>query len=79
MTLYEFNILDKNDKYQSTWDLGTYIDTALTKEFRINLYAINKFFVEVYYHPKTNKITNIQSFKHGHSLDKYAGDMPSRV
>lgn len=50
MTLYEFNILDENDKYQATWDLGTHIDTVVTKDLRINLYAINRFFVEVYYH-----------------------------
>lgn len=38
MTLYEFNILDENDKCQTTWDLGMHIDTAITEEFRINLY-----------------------------------------
>ena len=73
MTLYEFNLLEDNNKYQTTWDLGEHIDTLITKEYRINLYAIDKFFVEVYYNPKTNKIEDIQSFIHGHSLDKYSG------
>lgn len=75
MTLYEFNILDENDKYQTTWDLGTHIDTAITDTHKINLYSINKFFVEVYYNPETNKLEDIKSFIHGHSMDKYTGEI----
>lgn len=75
MTLYEFNRLDKNDKYQSTWDLGIHIDTAITHEHRINLYSIDKFFAEVFYNPVSNKIEDIQSFKHGHSMEKYTGNI----
>jgi len=77
MTLYEFNILDENNKYQTTWDLGNHIDTAFTNEHSINLYAIDKFFVEVYYDAKSNKIVDIKSFIHGHSLDKYSGNINS--
>jgi len=73
MTLYEFNMLDVNDMYQTTWDLGTHIDTAFSKSHRINLYSIDKFFVEIYYNPTSNKIEDIQSFIHGHSMDKYTG------
>ncbi len=76
MTLYEFNMLDDNNKYQTTWDLGTHIDTAITNEHRINLYSIDRFFVEVYYNPISNKIVDIKSFIHGHSLDKYSGTIP---
>ena len=76
MTLYEFNMLDTNDKYQTTWDLGKHIDSLITDTYRINLYAINKFFVEVYYNPDTNKIEDIKSFKHGHRLDEYSGTIP---
>lgn len=75
MTLYEFNMFDLKDKYQTTWDLGTHIDSAITDDFRINLYAINKFFVEVYYNPFSNRIVDIQSFIHGYSLEKYSGNI----
>ena len=76
MTLYEFNLLEENDKYQTTWDLGTHIDTVVDKEKRINLYAIDKFFVEVHYDSDSNKIVDIKSFIHGHNLDKYSGTIP---
>jgi hypothetical protein len=75
MTLYEFNMLDLGDKYQTTWDLGLHIDSVITEEFRINLYAINKFYVEVYYNPESNKIEGIKSFIHGHRLEKYSGNI----
>lgn len=75
MTLYEFNILSDYDKYQVTWDLGAHIDILVTKEHIINLYAIDKFFVEIYYNPEINKIEDVQSFKTGHSLDKYVNKL----
>ena len=42
------------------------------KKTCINCYAIDKFFVEVVYDGEQNVITEVRSFKYGHSLDKYA-------
>jgi len=75
MTLYEFNMLKENDKYQTTWDLGKHIDTVSVDNITINLYAINMFFVEVHYDPITNKMVAIKSFKEGHNLEKYIGSI----
>jgi len=36
-----------------------------------NCYAIDKFFVEVVYDGEHNVITEVRSFKYGHSLDKH--------
>ena len=44
----------------------------ITQDIRINCYAIDKFFVEVGYDGKQNVITEVKSFKYGHSLDKYS-------
>jgi hypothetical protein len=33
---------------------------------------INKFFVEVVYDAEHNVVTEVRSFKSGHSLDKYS-------
>jgi hypothetical protein len=72
MTLYEFNILDLNERMEAVNQLGAFIDNHLTKSERCNLYAINMFFVEVVYDAEYNTITEIRSFKTGHLLDKYA-------
>jgi hypothetical protein len=75
MTIYQFNLLEEDQKYQTVWDLGKHIDTVIDEEKRVLLYAIDMFFVEVHYDANTNKIIDIKSFIHGHNLDKYAGSI----
>ncbi|MFH6768358.1 hypothetical protein V8G56_06400 [Gaetbulibacter aquiaggeris] len=48
------------------------INKIITKDIRINCYTIDKFFVEVVYDSEHNTITEVRSFKYGHSLDKYS-------
>lgn len=72
MTLYEFNLLERDDKLSAVWNQGVFLDNYVTTKERCNLYAINKFFVEIEMHPVTNKILKINSFKTGYLLDKYS-------
>jgi hypothetical protein len=72
MTLYEFNILELNERMEAVNQYGTFLDNYITKDIRINCYAIDKFFVEVVYDGEQNVITEVKSFKYGHSLGKYA-------
>jgi len=72
MTLYEFNILTLEEKHAVVWDKGISLDQYITKDIRINCYAIVKFFVEVVYDAENNVITEVRSFKYGYSLDKFA-------
>ena len=72
MTLYEFNKLSLEEKQSNVWDKGIFLDNYITKDIRINCYTIDKFFVEVVYDLQHNTITEVRSFKYGHSLDKYA-------
>lgn len=72
MTLYDFNKLDLNERMQCVNLYGTFLDNYIAKQERCNLYAIDKFFVEVVYNSEFNSITDIRSFKTGHLLDKYS-------
>ena len=72
MTLYEFNVLDLNNKMESVYQLGVYLDNYITETEKFNLYAIDMFFVEVTYSSIENRITGIKSFKSGHLLDRYS-------
>ena len=72
MTLYEFNLLDINNRMETVNQQGVYLDNHITKDEKFNLYAINMFFVEVCYNSLENKITNIKTFKSGHLLDRYS-------
>ena len=72
MTLYDFNKLSLEDKQAYIWKHGVFLDNHVTEKEKCNCYAIDKFFVEVVYDGTHNVITEVRSFKTGHSLDKYS-------
>ncbi len=41
----------------------------------MNLYAVEKFYVELVYDPNLNKVVEIRSFKSGIHLDKYTNHL----
>lgn len=51
---------------------GTFLDNHITDTEKCNCYAIDKFFVEVVYDGEHNVITEVRSFKYGHSLERYS-------
>lgn len=71
MNLYEFTKLSEEQQYNTTWAIGTLVDQFIKDGIAINLYAINEFFVEVYYDQSNNKILYKKHFKQGELLDKY--------
>jgi hypothetical protein len=79
MTLYQFNILDLNERMEAVNQLSTFLDNYVSKTERCNLYAIDKFFVEVVYNSELNSITEIRSFKTGKILDKYSIDLSEGI
>ena len=72
MTLHEFNKLELNERMEAVNQYGTFLDNYITKDIKINCYAIDKFFVEVVYDAEHNSITEVKSFKTGRLLEKYA-------
>jgi len=42
-------MLNYNDQYQTVWDNGAFIDSVVPEGFKMVLYAIDKFYVEVKY------------------------------
>jgi|TARA_B110000967_G_C18595547_1_gene416617 hypothetical protein len=71
ITLYEFNQLSEDNKLKTVWDIGEFIENHISIDGIKNLYAINKFYVEVVYDAKSNKIIGVESFKTGKDLEKY--------
>jgi hypothetical protein len=73
MTLYEFNRLEQPQQYETVLNgLGVYLDNYINGKQRYNLYAIDKFFVEVEYDAEKNEIKGLRAFKAGELLDKYS-------
>lgn len=71
MKLYDYICLTENEQFNTIWNNGIHIDTFIDGNIKINLYAINDFFVEIYYDAELNKINEIKHFKQGYLLDKY--------
>lgn len=71
-------ILSLNDdlQYQAVWDHGVHIDDIILDKLHYQLYAINDFYVEVYYDAASNKIVGKLPFKQGEALEKYLRKTP---
>ncbi len=71
MTLQEFKYLPFQKKLELVKNSGEFADSYTTKVEMVKCYAIHRFFVEITYDLKTNKIKKIHGFITGISLDKY--------
>ena len=75
MTLYEFNSLDLKYKIDVTLNQATFLDNYIKDDVRINIYALDLFFIELVYDSNFYQITEVRSFKHGRHLNKYSTDL----
>ena len=71
MTLYEFNTLSSQEQTDCLTRQGCYLITRYRDQFALNLYAVDNFFVEVWYSPEHNKICGLLSFSSVKALDDY--------
>lgn len=72
MTLYEFKLLPEQEQYRKLFNEGEFITYRLGPNARFALYALEKFFVEVEYDSKSNKIVKNVSFVNGQKLELYS-------
>jgi hypothetical protein len=71
--LYEFIILPEPQQYYEVLTQSViYLDNHLDGSQRFNLYAVDKFFIEIEYCTIENNIIRLQCFKTGYLLDKYS-------
>jgi hypothetical protein len=60
MTIPDFFVLSLNDRAQVLWADGKYLETIVYYGQTVKLYALNSFFVEVYYVPVTQSIEKVE-------------------
>ena len=70
MNYFDFDNSSLEDKAKFVWENALFIESILHYNQRINLYSLNKEFIEVYYQPFTNDIVRI-SFATEQDLKKY--------
>ena len=72
MKFYEFKLLPEEEQYRILFNEGDFITYRLESNSRFALYALGKFFIEVEYNSKNNKIVNKVSFISGEKLNLYS-------
>ena len=63
--------MPEQEQYRILFNRGDFLTHMLESKARFTLYALDKFFVEVEYDPKSNRIVNMVSLS-GKKLDKYS-------
>jgi len=79
MDNYQFNLLTFNDQAGYTWEHGTYLATRLEGVNSINLYHVDKFFVEVWNNVGLIEIEKIRSFKSNMCLEPYLASFKLKI
>jgi hypothetical protein len=70
MEISDFVILALNDRAQALWDRGKYLETIVYYGQTVKLYALENFFVEVYYSNITKSINKVE-VAYGDNMKKY--------
>ena len=79
MKLYEYKKLEDQEQYRILWNDGVLIDGCIEADVKKLLYAIDNFYVELWYHVITNKVLWKLSFKQGRLLEKYLDKYPMQI
>jgi hypothetical protein len=70
MTLYDFIKLGEKERAEETWK-GTFLSSRNEGEYKVILYKLESFYVEVYYNNELNKIHKLRPFKTTERLHQY--------
>jgi len=79
ITVKEFRNLPRQEQLDVIFTIGDYIETRCEEGFQVMLYAVDRFFVEMYFDPITNKIRLLNPFISGSFLNKYAKSLKGIV
>lgn len=71
MTFYQFNDLDEAEQHEALWEHGVMVGDRVENEYRIMLYQVFSFYVELYYHIEYNVLRRLKSFSSTECLDSY--------
>lgn len=74
MTLYQFKSLSDFEQAEAVWN-GTLLAHREDGFFRILLYQVDSFYVEVYYHKAANVLSSFRPFTTTKLLEPYLQDI----
>ncbi|CAN5141018.1 hypothetical protein BH23BAC1_BH23BAC1_01200 [soil metagenome] len=73
----EFFSFSLREKIKTLYEKGTFIVAIRYYGYKINLYLLNDYYVEVFYNHKLDKIEKVELMKSSHSRIKFYTDQIS--
>jgi hypothetical protein len=70
-----FNDLSLDEKGKIIFSKGSYIAVRDYYNYKVQLYGLKGFYVEVWYNPRTNSIDKIETMDNEKSLNLYLSDI----
>ncbi|WP_262895394.1 hypothetical protein [Penaeicola halotolerans] len=70
----EFAALTLRDKIDVLYQLGTFVTNIRYYGYKVNLYLLSTFYVEVFYNHKKDLIEKIEFLPQNHSRHKFYSD-----
>lgn len=71
MTESNFKSLKKEEKVVVVYEEGVYIDNRIEPEYTVQLYQMESFYVELFYHARTKEVVYARSFSSTDELNPY--------
>lgn len=71
MTLHQFHELDEMEQVEALWEHGVLIADRDEGEYKLILYQIDAFYVEVWYHKQYNVVRKYRPFSSIEILGPY--------
>jgi hypothetical protein len=62
VTIAEFNELTLDEKAWHLWHGATFLHVYEKQVYRINLFYLNNYYIELWYHKEGNKVDKIRAF-----------------
>ena len=70
----EFKELSLLDKARSLYMEGTFVTSIRYYRYKVNLYLLKDYYVEVFYNPKLDCVDKIERLEIGHTRMKFYSD-----
>ena len=78
MRLFDFNLLSEAGKYNELSKHGVMIGELMEGEYKIFLYQMHSFYVELYYHRVYRKLKRLTAFSSTENLEDYINQVDLR-
>jgi hypothetical protein len=75
MRIYDYLALSKEEQWETLWDDAVYLASFKSIDCCFQLYAMDRFFIELELCPIQESVLSMGVFVHGGKMDKYLDDI----